>query len=474
MKSVNNLPKLTPILDKWMPQLIKDKQLLENLFKKYGSPINVHYLPALDENIKTFQNVFLKYNIPHQLFYARKANKSQSVVKRAKENKIGVDTASFRELQQALEVGVDPELLVVTAVIKTEKLLNLAVENHILVILDNQDECDLLQSIAKTKNKQTPVGFRVSGFHLYGQKLYSRFGFDVDDIQSVINSNCNSDINHSYLKYKGLHFHLNGYSTEERGAALSQCIALSKNLEAQDFQTEFIDIGGGILINYLESETEWNDFKKELKKAVKSERKEITFNNEGLGYKIVNGKLEGELDTYPFYNSTHSEVFLEKVLNYRFQGKKSVSELLRDTSIEIRMEPGRSLLSQVGMTLARVVFRKKDMNGRWLVGLEMNMSQLKSSSADFLIDPLFSLESINEPNEVYFTGAYCLERDILLKRKITLPSLPQIGDVIGFPNTAGYMMHFFETQAHLFELSVNLSLETMKEKYKVEDFKTEQ
>ena len=138
------------------------------------------------------------------------------------------------------------------------------------------------------------------------------------------------------------------------------------------------------------------------------------------------------------------------------------------------MEPGRSILDQVGMTLARVVFRKKDMRGRWLVGLEMNMSQLKSSSADFLMDPVTAFVTApNQPVEVYFTGAYCLEQDILLKRKIAVPHLPQIGDIVGFVNTAGYMMHFFETQAHLFELSVNLSLETSKENYDYQDFKND-
>ena len=138
------------------------------------------------------------------------------------------------------------------------------------------------------------------------------------------------------------------------------------------------------------------------------------------------------------------------------------------------MEPGRSLLNQVGMTLAKVVFRKKDLRGRWLVGLEMNMSQLQSSSADFLLDPLTAfVPAPNHPVKVYFTGAYCLEQDIVLKRKIALPNLPQVGDIVGFVNTAGYMMHFFETQAHLFELSVNLSLESSKKNYELRDFKND-
>jgi len=112
------------------------------------------------------------------------------------------------------------------------------------------------------------------------------------------------------------------------------------------------------------------------------------------------------------------------------------------------------------MTTAKVAHRKQDSKGQWLVGLEMNTSQMMSSSEDFLLDPyvMFSEEAdTKQPVDVFFTGAYCLEKDVLLKRKISLPQLPGIGDFVAFVNTAGYMMHFFETEAHLFELSQNLS-----------------
>tara|TARA_R110000850_G_scaffold268138_1_gene399472 strand:+ start:65554 stop:66930 length:1377 start_codon:yes stop_codon:yes gene_type:complete len=457
-----------------MTQLMNDRELLDSLFETHGSPLNIHYLPAMDENINRFKKVFEKHKLPHQLYYARKANKTQAVVKRAAQNGIGVDTASYRELQQALDAGVKPELLVVTAAIKTKELLQLAVENNVVVILDNQDECLLLNSIAENLGKKTPVGFRVSGFYTNTGKLYSRFGFDIDEVVPFITTGCFPEGGSSSLAYKGLHFHLDGYSTTQRAAALTQCIILANRLETHGLKTEFIDIGGGVLINYLQHKEEWDTFRLELKKAVQGKREEITFNNDGLGYHLIDGNLQGDLATYPFYNETNSDVFLENILNGCYKHHAPVSELLQGKNIEIRMEPGRSLLNQVGMTLARVVFRKKDARGRWLVGLEMNMSQLKSSSADFLLDPLTALEpAAADPTEVYFTGAYCLERDIVLKRKIGLPHLPQIGDIIGFVNTAGYMMHFFETQAHLFELSVNLSLERAKDKYVVEDFKKE-
>jgi diaminopimelate decarboxylase len=61
-----------------------------------------------------------------------------------------------------------------------------------------------------------------------------------------------------------------------------------------------------------------------------------------------------------------------------------------------------------------------------------------------------------KPVAVYFTGAYCLEKDIILKRKIVLPRLPCIGDAVAFLNTAGYMMHFYETESHLLKKTTNL------------------
>ena len=119
------------------------------------------------------------------------------------------------------------------------------------------------------------------------------------------------------------------------------------------------------------------------------------------------------------------------------------------------------MLDQAGITIAKVAFRKKDSQGRLLVGLEMNRTQMFSSSADFLLDPIFlpQIKSEELACEVYFVGAYCLEQELLLKRKITLSQHPQIGDLVCFVNTAGYMMHFYESEAHLFDLAQNLIVE---------------
>ena len=89
----------------------------------------------------------------------------------------------------------------------------------------------------------------------------------------------------------------------------------------------------------------------------------------------------------------------------------------------------------------------------------MNRTQLFSSSMDFLLDPIIIHQHIDhdaEPVTGYLVGAYCLEQELILKRKITFKQMPEIGDMICFVNTAGYMMHFYESEAHLFELARNL------------------
>ena len=453
-------PPLTPVTSPWMNEVVKDHSLLRDLFEQYGSPINLHHLKPFADNYKLYQEVLEKHNLHYTIFFARKANRCKAFAKEADRLGFGVDTASYRELKQCLDLGCSPDKLICTAAVKTERLVRLALNNDVLMVLDNVDECQLVNRLAGKLGKKTQVGIRISGFDYRGDKLYSRFGFDIEDVIPFITSSLGKENQLNNLRFDGFHFHLDGYSIEQRGAALRQTIELAEELQNHGISTSFIDMGGGLLTNYLSDKAEWNTFWDELKKAVRGERPPITFGNNGLGYKMINSRLHGSPQVYPYFNKTAKADFLDKVLSFSNDSSETVASLMRDRDIELRMEPGRSLLDQTGMTVARVAHRKKDARGDWLIGLEMNRSQLSSSSADFLLDPIFiprqSRGTEKEPTPVYFTGAYCLEQDIILKRKIVLPRLPQIGDTIAFVNTAGYMMHFYETESHLLQKTTNL------------------
>ncbi|MBN7810794.1 Y4yA family PLP-dependent enzyme [Algoriphagus sp. H41] len=455
---MNTLPKLTPIVSPWMEDIIANKPLLEELIAEYGSPVNIINPKSMAANYGSFLSTLTDFGLSHGVFFARKANKCRAFAEQAAALGMGVDTASLQEYVQCLEMGIDPSRLIVTAAVKNAELIRQAVENGSTIILDNQDECVQVQAIAHRLGKQALVGFRLSGFQFGDEKQYSRFGFDLEDFLPFATEALTGSDTFGNLAYQGLHFHLNRYSTQERGMALGQCLDLASQLKKAGLDTKFIDIGGGFLMNYLQDQSQWEGFREALEKAMLNEIPPITFGNQGLGLFVHQGKIEGSLGVYPFWNDRPQGKFLNEVLSHRHHGGQRVGDLAASQKIEIRMEPGRSLLDQTGMTVARVAFRKRDSRGDWLVGLEMNMTQMLSGSADFLLDPFLISEEENAEEEVgvYFTGAYCLERDILLKRKVALSHLPEVGDLVAFVNTAGYMMHFFESSAHLFPLAANL------------------
>ncbi len=452
-------PRLTPLIAPWVPDLLADQATLHQLFDQHGSPINVHHTQPFLENYREYTAVLEQHDLRHQIFFARKANKCRAFVQAAEQAGFGVDTASYRELKQALALDNHPERLVLTAAIKEERLVRLAVEHDVLIVVDNEDECHLINRVANELQKTALVGVRVSGFVHEGEPLYSRFGFALHAAIRLISERMGPGHDFAGLQFRGLHFHLNGYSRQQRGAALLATIHCADELRERGITTHFIDIGGGFLVRYLAHRHEWEHFHRELARAVQGERAPITFQNNGLGLGMIEGKLHGQPTVYPYYNETPRASFLREILAYEDEQGQDVATLLRERDIELRMEPGRSLLDQAGVTLARVAFRKWDSNGDLLIGLEMNRTQMFSSSADFLLDP-FVLHQHPDPNATptagYFVGAYCLEQDLLLKRKINLEQVPAVGDIVCFPNTAGYMMHFFESEAHLFELATNL------------------
>ena len=454
--------RLTPLLHPWVKKLMADPAPLHAAVDQYDSPLNVHNLTPFLENISAYQAVLKELSVRHKLFFARKANKCMAFPIAAAQAGTGADTASYRELKQCLDAGMDAKDLILTAAVKNEKLLRLAVDHQVCMVLDNVDEWELLKNIIAEKKKKVAVMIRLGGFQFEGKTLPTRFGFPLTKACEFI-----QNIHHHepYVDFAGLHFHLNGDSIEQRVAALEQSIQLVDRLRNSGISTPSLDMGGGLLMNYLSSEAEWETFNRELKRAILGKRSPITYQNDPLGIIKVADRLYGEPTVYPYFNDCHKSQMLKAILTAESTVyQKPIYQLLQERDIEFRMEPGRSLLDQCGITVAKVAFRKKDTDGNWVFGLEMNRTQMRSSSADFLLDPIhlprmkdevWSQEA-SSPVKGFLVGAYCLEQELILKRQLVFSHFPQVGDLLVFPNTGGYMMHFFESEAHLFELATNV------------------
>ena len=92
----------------------------------------------------------------------------------------------------------------------------------------------------------------------------------------------------------------------------------------------------------------------------------------------------------------------------------------------------------------------------------MNRTQCRSTSDDFLVDPLLLRPAATRgeprpaPIEGYLVGAYCIERELLTWRRLRFPHGVAVGDIVVFPNTAGYLMHILESASHQIPLARNL------------------
>ena len=87
-------------------------------------------------------------------------------------------------------------------------------------------------------------------------------------------------------------------------------------------------------------------------------------------------------------------------------------------------------------------------------GLSMSLSEQWKGS-EFLPDPVLwpaapavEPEHPGEPVRACVGGASCLEYDMLTWRKVPFPRAARAGDLLVYPNTAGYQMDKNESRFH--------------------------
>ena len=448
-------PPLTAKLAPWSKRLGASPDVAASLLETYGSPVHIIVLSEFQRNVRDLMSPLNSRALSGGLFFARKANKLPWFVTAAKEECIGVDVASFRELTETLALGVSPAKIIVTAIGKEKVLILEAVKHGCLLVVDNADELELVRAVAQSLARQARVGLRFSGFSFDGNIVFSRFGFPIaeaGDLLSAIEPG-------SLLKIELLHAHLDRYDTQERASAVRQLIEIRDYALAAGHSISAIDLGGGILIRYLENRLEWEAFLESLAASVRGDQPTFTYQGDGLGLYKAGAVVDGKPNLYPAWNQLSKERFIAAILDERKAGIPLHKEL-SERGISLFFEPGRALLDNTGMTLARVMFRKRDTRGNLLIGAAMNRTNVCPFRAEFCCDPILLTMDAGVRQDTtegaFLVGSQCSEGDILFRRKLRLPFFPEPGDILCFPNTAGYLTHFVEMGTHGNPLPRNL------------------
>ncbi len=447
-------------LEPWQQRLCRRPELLRAWLDEHGSPINVLDPAPLARNAAALADAATAAGLDLGIYFARKANKALAFVDAAHALGLGVDLASERELVQALDRGVPGSTLVMTAAVKPAALLARCVASGTTVVVDNADElCALALALAVTAARGAEVSAARVALRLApdlgGDRPQTRFGFELDEAIAIA-----GDCWPPQVTIDGVHFHLDGYDPAERVIALGQALRLVHALRDQGHEPSFVDIGGGIPMSYLESAAQWEHFWAEHRKSLLGARAPLTFDGHGLGLLAHDGEILGRPAVYPFHQRLTGGAWLTELLSGEVEPGRSAAAALRERGVQLRCEPGRALLDGCGMTVARVAYRKQRRDGTWLIGVEMNRTQCRSTSEDFLVDPLLIQADANrEPAgeiEGFLVGAYCIERELLTWRRLRFPRGVQVGDLVVFPNTAGYLMHILESSSHQIPLARNL------------------
>jgi diaminopimelate decarboxylase len=444
-------PRVRPAMHPMVERFLANRDLVYSLVDGLGSPLNVMFPDLIVDNIAAFEKVYADRALQGRIFYTSKPNKSASLKKRAALTSVGLDVSSEGELKAALAAGFNASRIEATGP-KNKDYLALGMLQGILLNVDSMEELHALKAMHSRlpRGQKIRILVRLDGFKP------ERMQFTAQDSAFGNNVECGPAIldylvdNKDVFDFHGFSFHFNAGDYIRRPPAIETCLQLTFEAINRGLSPKGLDIGGGYRIRYAASQDEWNNFVSELKASVLGERGSLTWNESGLGFRKEEGLLKGAPNFMEHWHSNDGPADLASVIDAKLPtfDDQSLARILSDSLLDLYIEPGRALLDQCGITLAKVNYVKKSMQGEDIVMLDMNRTNLNVTQLKLMTDPVivYRDRARSAPeNGVMYVGNLCLTHDMIQYHKTFPDMMPQTGDVAAFINTAAYQMDFAES-----------------------------
>ena len=403
-----------------------------------GGPFHLIHPASFADNLAAFQAVLRRHRVDGHVYFGKKANKAGAWLRETATLDGSVDVASVPEFVHALANGVRGRNNGVTGAAKSDELLWLAHRHDALVAIDALDELDRAAAIA-----QTSAPMRILLRVLPPNSPNSRFGFNPDALGVALQRAGEA---RRRLVMDGFSFHLDGYAVQPRAELAGRLIGYCRHARSLGFPASAISIGGGFACRYVEEE-DWRRFHRDVSPADFHADKTFTH-------------------FYPYHQGPTGADMLDAILDSPADGDTegggSLAARLRDAETQLCLEPGRALLDGAGMTVFPVQgFKQNDAHGIVTVaGLSMSLSEQWKNS-EFLPTPFLGQRGPARPQQpvrAAVGGSSCMEYDVLTWRKIPFPAAPRHGDLLVYPNTAGYQMDKNESAFHQLALPPKIVL----------------
>ena len=240
-------------------ELYAEEAALKDIADVYGTPTFVYSKATLERHAKAYINSFKKMN--GLVCFSVKALSNISILKTLKNSGCGFDIVSGGELHRVLLAGANPKKIIFSGVGKSKAEMASGIENNILSFnVESEQELERLGEVAKEMKKTAPVAIRFNpnvdaGVHEFtktGRKS-DKFGVSIESTKDLVKRCLKNDS----IKLVGLTCHIGSQIMELQGFedAAKQALELLIELDKLNISLDFIDMGGGLGVNYVGEET---------------------------------------------------------------------------------------------------------------------------------------------------------------------------------------------------------------------------
>ncbi|WP_457626567.1 diaminopimelate decarboxylase [Persephonella sp.] len=345
-------------------ELYCEKTPIKKIAKKFGTPVYIYSKKAILDKIKEYKKAFKDY--PTLICYAAKANSNLSILKIFQEEGLGLDIVSGGELYRGLKAGFSPEKIVYAGVGKTDRELMDAINAGILSFnVESLMELDVLDQLSEKAGKKANISIRVNPdvnpkTHPYistGLKK-SKFGIDMEDALKAYEIASKK----KNLNIVGIHCHIGSQimDVSPYKEAVEKVVQLVFKLKKEGIELKHIDIGGGLGIKYR-----------------------------------------------PEDRPPHPEELAKVVIPY-----------VKETGLQLLIEPGRSLVGESGALVSQVLFLK-DKGDKHFIIIDSGMNDLLRPAVYQAYHHILPVEKKNEKVTADIVGPICETGDFFaLDREI--------------------------------------------------------
>jgi len=226
---------------------------------RFGTPLYIYSADVIDAKLLRLQQALPADVTIH---YSVKANPSQVILRHLVSRGHGLEVASSGELYQALAAGCDPARILFAGPGKTDPELRYALESRLGEIhVESLDEITRLAALARALGARGRVAVRVNpGQDVEGGALRmggkpSPFGIDEELLDAALERIAREDV----LEFGGLHFYLGSQILDHEVLARQYrgCLDAAAALAQRTGRSiPAIDLGGGFGVPYFEREQE--------------------------------------------------------------------------------------------------------------------------------------------------------------------------------------------------------------------------